>query len=80
MIVVSVDLTYASVEKTLTQLKIGNTGRVTLVSKTGIVLASKGAGNSGYKEGKDITSNAVFKAIKNANARKGTIHLKERLR
>ena len=77
LIVVSVDLTYASVEKTLTQLKIGNTGRVTLVSKTGIVLASKGAGNSGYKEGKDIiTSSAVFKAIKNANARKGTIHLK----
>ena len=76
LIVVSVDLTYASVEKTLKQLKIGNTGRVTLVSKTGIVLASKGAGNSGYKEGKDITSSAVFKAIKNANARKGTIHLK----
>ncbi|MGO4924679.1 methyl-accepting chemotaxis protein [Ligilactobacillus ruminis] len=76
LIVVSVNLTYESVEKTLKQLKIGNTGRVTLVSKTGIVLASKGAGNSGYKEGKDITSSAVFKAIKNANARKGTIHLK----
>ncbi|MCI5768350.1 MAG: methyl-accepting chemotaxis protein, partial [Ligilactobacillus ruminis] len=76
LIVVSVNLTYESVEKTLKQLKIGNTGRVTLVSKTGIVLASKGAGNSGYKEGKDITSSAIFKAIKNANARKGTIHLK----
>ncbi|KLA44784.1 methyl-accepting chemotaxis protein [Ligilactobacillus ruminis] len=76
LIVVSVNLSYSSIEKVIKQLKIGNTGQVTLVSNTGIVLASEGTGNSGYKDSEDLTSSTVFNKIKNANARKGTIHLK----
>ncbi|WP_334116123.1 methyl-accepting chemotaxis protein [Ligilactobacillus sp.] len=73
--VVSVDVDYSSIEKTLSKLKIGNTGRVTLVSRTGIVLASQGDGASGYKEGTNLNDNKVFKAIKNAGPRKGTVHI-----
>lgn len=39
LIVVSVNLRYSSIEEVIKQLKIGNTGQVTLVSNTGIVLA-----------------------------------------
>ena len=77
LIVVSVNLRYSSIEEVIKQLKVGNTGQVTLVSNTGIVLASQGTGNNnGYEDGKDLTSSAVFNKIKNANARKGTIHIK----
>lgn len=77
LIVVGVNLKYSSIEEVIKQLKIGNTGQVTLVSNTGIVLASQGTGNnSGYEDSKDLTSSAVFNKIKNANARKGTIHIK----
>ena len=77
LIVVSVNLIYSSIEEVMKQLKIGNTGQVTLVSNTGIVLASQGTGNNnGYEDDKDFASSAVFNKIKNANARKGTIHIK----
>ena len=77
LIVVSVNLIYSSIEEVIKQLKIGNTGQVTLVSNTGIVLASQGTGNNnGYGDDKDFASSAVFNKIKNANARKGTIHIK----
>ncbi|WP_334116935.1 methyl-accepting chemotaxis protein [Ligilactobacillus sp.] len=77
IVVVSLDVTYSNIEETLGELKVGNTGRVTLVSNTGVVLASQGARNSSvYKRGNDIKNDKVFQAIKNAKARKGTIHLK----
>ena len=77
LFVVCADMTYGSIEKTIRNLRIGNTGRVTLASQTGIVLASQGARKSSvYKDGNDISNDAVFRAIKASNKRRGMVHIK----
>ena len=75
--VMALDVSYKNLSQTMEKLKIGNTGRVTLVSKKGLILATQGAErNKGFSVGKSIASNKIFKAIKNASKRKGTVHLK----
>ena len=62
-------------------MKVGNTGRVALVSKSARVLASRDTTSSdinkkipteinAFKRGNDVSNDSVFKTIKNAPTRK----------
>ncbi|NME32548.1 methyl-accepting chemotaxis protein [Ligilactobacillus ruminis] len=75
--VVSTDVSFNSIERPIGSLRIGQTGRVTLVSNDGIALASKGAiDDSHYSRGNNLSNDKMYKAIKASNKRKGFIHLK----
>lgn len=67
-------------------MKVGNTGRVALVSKSARVLASRDTTSSdinkkipteinAFKRGNDVSNDSVFKTIKNAQTRQGYIRV-----
>ena len=75
--VVSTNVSFNAIERPIGSLKIGHTGRVTLVSNDGIALASKGAiDDSHYSRGNNLSNDKMYKAIKASNKRKGFVHLK----
>ena len=75
--VVSTDVSFNAIERPIGSLRIGHTGRVTLVSNDGIALASKGAiDDSHYSRGNNLSNDKMYKAIKASNKRKGFVHLK----
>ncbi|MFT8825610.1 MAG: methyl-accepting chemotaxis protein [Liquorilactobacillus mali] len=75
--VLGIDLSYAGVQKTISGLNIGRTGSVTLVSKSGTIIASQGKSKKyTFKSGKSISKNVVFKAIKAAKQKQGTLKVK----
>ncbi|SEM99163.1 methyl-accepting chemotaxis protein, partial [Ligilactobacillus sp. WC1T17] len=73
--VFATDMSFSSIEKTISKLKIGTTGRVVFVTTKGQVVATTGADKSSIKQGTNISNTALFKAVKKASAKKGTIHL-----
>ena len=73
--VVTSDVSFNAIERPLDNLRIGHTGRVTLVSDDGIALASKGAiDDSHYSRGNNLSNDKMYKAIKASNKRKGFVH------
>ena len=75
--VVTADVSFNAIERPLGNLKIGHTGRVTLVSNDGIALASKGAiDDSHYSRGNSLKNDKMYQAIKASPKRKGFVHLK----
>ena len=75
--VITADVSFNAIERPLGNLKIGHTGRVTLVSNDGIVLASKGAiDDSHYSRGNSLKNDKMYQAIKASPKRKGFVHLK----
>ena len=74
--VVTSDVSFNALERPLDNLRIGHTGRVTLVSDDGIALASKGAiDDSHYSRGNNLSNDKMYKAIKASNKRKGFVHI-----
>ncbi len=84
--VVSLEITYKNIEFIVKKMKVGNTGRVALVSKSARVLASRDTTSSdvpkkvpteikAFKRGNDISNDSVFKAIENAPTRQGYIRV-----
>ena len=70
------DMSFNALERPLDNLRIGHTGRVTLVSDEGIALASKGAiDDSHYSRGNNLSNDKMYKAIKASNKRKGFVHV-----
>ncbi|KRN29875.1 hypothetical protein IV36_GL000290 [Liquorilactobacillus mali] len=66
--VLGIDLSYAGVQKTISGLNIGRTGSVTLVSKSGTIIASQGKSKKyTFKSGKSISKNVVLKLLKPQN-------------
>ena len=75
--VVTTDVSFNAIERPIGNLKIGHTGRVTLVSNDGIALASKGAiDDSHYSRGNSLKNDKMYQAIKASPKRKGFVHLK----
>lgn len=75
--VLGIDLSYSGVQKTISGLNIGRTGSVTLVSKNGTIIASQGKSEKyTFNSGKSITKNIVFKALKAAKQKQGTLKVK----
>ncbi|WP_334117114.1 methyl-accepting chemotaxis protein [Ligilactobacillus sp.] len=75
--VVSTDVSFNAIERPIGNLKIGHTGRVTLVSNDGIALASKGAiDDSHYSRGNSLKNDKMYQAIKASSKRRGFVHLK----
>ncbi|WP_056990495.1 PDC sensor domain-containing protein, partial [Ligilactobacillus ruminis] len=75
--VVSTDVSFNAIERPIGNVRIGRTGRVTLVSNGGIVLASKGAiDDSHYSRGNSLKNDKMYQAIKASSKRKGFVHLK----
>lgn len=84
--VVSLEITYKNIEFVVKKMKVGNTGRVALVSKSARVLASRDTTSSdinkkipteinAFKRGNDVSNDSVFKTIKNAPTRQGYIRV-----
>ncbi len=75
--VVTSDVSFNAIERPIGNLRIGRTGRVTLVSSDGIALASKGAiDDSHYSRGNSLKNDKMYQAIKASPKRKGFVHLK----
>lgn len=75
--VISSNVSFNDIERPLGELKIGKTGRVTLISNKGIALASKGAiDDAHYSRGNDLSSDKMYQAIAASNKRKGFVHVK----
>lgn len=75
--VISSNVSFNDIERPLGQLKIGKTGRVTLISDKGIALASKGAiDDAHYSRGNDLSSDKMYQAIAASSKRKGYVHIK----
>ena len=75
--VITADVSFNAIERPLGNLKIGHTGRVTLVSNDGIALASKGAvDDSHYSRGNSLKNDKMYQAIKASPKRTGYVHLK----
>ncbi|MCF2545483.1 methyl-accepting chemotaxis protein, partial [Ligilactobacillus ruminis] len=75
--VVTSDVSFNAIERPIGNLRIGRTGRVTLVSNDGIALASKGAiDDSHYSRGNSLKNDKMYQAIKASSKRKGFVHLK----
>ncbi|MCP0886658.1 methyl-accepting chemotaxis protein [Ligilactobacillus sp. WILCCON 0076] len=76
--VIGIDVSYANVAKTVSVLKIGRTGSVTLVSKDGTVIVSQGKSkNYTFKAGQSIKSKEIFKKIAAAKKNSGTLHIND---
>ena len=84
--VVSLEITYKNIEFVVQKMKVGNTGRVALVSKSAQVLTSQDTVSkdiskkvpteiNAFKRGNDVSNDSVFKAIKNAPTRQGYIRV-----
>ena len=74
--VITADVSFNAIERPLGNLKIGHTGRVTLVSNDGIALASKGAvDDSHYSRGNSLKNDKMYQAIKASPKRTGYVHL-----
>lgn len=73
MMVLSFDVSYQNVSNLIEHLSIGQTGQLSLVDETGIVIAS---GNS-EEVGTDVSANEMFKHIINAQEKHGSIALKK---
>ncbi|KAF1304287.1 methyl-accepting chemotaxis protein [Enterococcus saccharolyticus] len=71
--VLSFDVSYQNVSKLIEHLAIGQTGTLSLVDETGIVIAS------GMKEeiGMDVSDDDMFKSISTADKKNGSITLKD---
>ncbi|MFT9452224.1 methyl-accepting chemotaxis protein [Liquorilactobacillus ghanensis] len=77
--VLGIDLSYNNIQKAISSMKIGRTGSVTLVAKSGTVIASQGKSkNYTFKSGKDIKSDPVFKAVAAAKGHTGTLKINNR--
>lgn len=74
--VIGISLSYNEVAKTSASMKIGRTGSVTLVSKNGTVITSKGKSKHyTYKNGQNLKNNRIFKRIAASKARSGIINV-----
>ncbi|MFT8668638.1 MAG: methyl-accepting chemotaxis protein [Liquorilactobacillus hordei] len=74
--VLELDLSYNGISDATADMKIGRTGSVTLVHKSGTVIVSKGKSQKyTFKQGKSIKNQAIFKAIANASAEKGILRI-----
>lgn len=72
--VIGIDVSYANIAKTVSKLKIGRTGSVTLVSKDGTVIVSKGKSkNYTFNAGQSIKTKSIFKKIAAAKKNSGTL-------
>ncbi|KRM06009.1 methyl-accepting chemotaxis sensory transducer [Liquorilactobacillus ghanensis DSM 18630] len=77
--VLGIDLSYNNIQKAISSMKIGRTGSVTLVAKSGTVIASQGKSkNYTFKSGKDIKNDPVFKAVAAAKGHTGTLKINNR--
>ncbi|MFT8461057.1 methyl-accepting chemotaxis protein [Liquorilactobacillus ghanensis] len=76
--VLGIDVSYSSVAKTISNLKIGRTGSVTLVAKDGTVITSNGKSkNYTFKAGQNISNRAIFRKIAAAPNSQGTLQLND---
>ena len=75
--VICFNVSYDNIIKEFSDMKVGRTGSLTLVSNAGNIINSTGSENSGtvYKIGKDISQTPEFKAISHSKKRKGIIHI-----
>ncbi|MFT8726824.1 MAG: methyl-accepting chemotaxis protein [Liquorilactobacillus ghanensis] len=77
--VLGIDLSYNNLDKTISAMKIGRTGSVTLVAKDGTILASKGKSKHyTFNSGRSIKNNAIFKAISAAKSNSGILKVKNK--
>ncbi|MBM7544767.1 methyl-accepting chemotaxis protein [Weissella beninensis] len=75
--ILSIDVSYNAVVRIAKALKVGRTGSATLVTNQGTVVASIGTKTQkAYRDGKNISNDRVFKALKNAKNLQGIIRLK----
>ena len=77
--VLGIDLSYDNLAKTISSMNVGRTGSVTLVSKDGTVLASRGKSkNYTFSSGQSIKNNSVFKAISAAKSNSGVLTVNDK--
>lgn len=69
--VLSVDVSYESIQNILSSFTVGRTGNVTLVSESGVIVTSKNT----KQIGKNIKEEEVFQKIKEAKNRTGMVGL-----
>lgn len=69
--VLSVDVSYESIQNILSSFTVGRTGNVTLVSESGVIVTSKNT----KQIGKNIKEEEVFQKIKNAKDPTGMVGL-----
>lgn len=74
--VLGLDVSFKAVQETAAALKIGRTGSVTLLSKSGRVIATGDPSHSdGYKSGEDISKTELFKKMSKAKKTSGELNL-----
>ncbi|MFT9452227.1 methyl-accepting chemotaxis protein [Liquorilactobacillus ghanensis] len=77
--VLGIDVSYGSVTKTVSALKIGRTGSVTLVAKDGTVITSNGKSkNYTFKPGQNISNQTIFRKIAAAPNSRGELQLNDK--
>lgn len=75
--VLSVTVSYSSVQKSIESMEIGNNGQAAILTKNGKVLIKKntGKGNDTFKAGQMINKTALYKAVAASSKKKGTIEI-----
>lgn len=75
--VLCINVSYDNIIREFSDMKVGRTGSLTLVSNSGNVINSTGSKTSGtvYGVGQNISNSPEFKAIAKAKNRKGTLHI-----
>ncbi|MFT8883580.1 MAG: methyl-accepting chemotaxis protein [Liquorilactobacillus hordei] len=74
--VLELDLSYSGISDATADMKVGRTGSVTLVHKSGTVIVSKGKSQKyTFKQGESIKNQAIFKAVANASTEKGILRI-----
>jgi len=75
--VISLDVSFDTIERPLKNLKIGKTGRAVLCSDQGVAIASASPiSDAAYSRGNSLTSLKTFQAVKNSKKRKGFVTIK----
>ncbi|WP_056970768.1 methyl-accepting chemotaxis protein, partial [Liquorilactobacillus vini] len=76
--VLGIDVSYKSVDNDIAAMKIGRTGSVTLISKSGTVISSEGKSKHyTFKAGESIKKNEAFKKMSATSAKSGELTLSQ---
>ncbi|KRM06007.1 methyl-accepting chemotaxis sensory transducer [Liquorilactobacillus ghanensis DSM 18630] len=74
--VLELDLSYDSISRTSSNMKIGRTGSVTLVHKGGTVITSNGKSKDfTFKQGKNIKNSTIYQKVAQAKNKKGLLEM-----